>query len=238
MELAYLIGGGSAFMKKYRVDDGAAIAAGVPVLPDGDTANTQGVVTGTTTSNADMIGVTTDQVDASTGAQVAATGGQLGDGINATFANVIINADAVWRAKLSGAATEDTATTLLTQTSASTTGLAVTGATDEATIWGLTGANAGQVRFATAAATVVVAMPYDIAVGDTFSEVLLNIATPTQTPTLTTALTQVAAATAIAASKNFLVVEFDLKDASDSGRTNSFAMLVAYDHAFSGSALA
>ena len=57
-------------------------------------------------------------------------------------------------------------------------------------------------------------------------------------PTLTTALTQIDANTAGTTNKNFVIVEFELKDISDDGRNNSYALMVGYDHAFSGSQLA
>lgn len=238
MEVAYTIGGGGLHIKKYRTDDGASgipLAAGIPIVSDEGTAASQGVLMGTTTTSVSTLGLSVDNPDASTAAQVAAGAGYLNDGDNATHVSVVINPDAVFRARLNEGATEDTALVVATMASADTTGLDVSSCDisvpDNSTVWGYEGANAGQVRFTSAADTFVVAMPFDIAAGDTFLFAELGIGWAAG-PTLTTLLTQVDANTAGAAQDNFIVVEFELNDSSNSGRTNSYVLLVTQDHMF------
>jgi len=236
MEAAYTIGGGGLHIKKYRTDDGAtALAAGVPVVADQATAASQGVLMGTTTTHVAGLGISLDAVDASTAAQVTGgTGGFLGDGDNATHVSVIINPDLVVRAKLNEGATEDTALVISVQTDQQTAGLNVNSTpqvADNATIWGYnTNANNGIVRQTSAADTVVVAFPNDIEANDEwlFAEMCPGWDVG---PTLTTLLTQVNA-NAASAQNNFIVVEFELKDISDDGRNNSFALMVMTDHSF------
>lgn len=235
MEVAYTIGGGGLHLKKYRTDDGASgLAAGVPVVSDEATAASQGVLMGTTTAAVSTIGLSIDAVDASTAAQVAAGGGFLSDGDNATHVTVCINPDAVVRARLNEGATEDTALVIATQSAASTDGLSVDSdisVPDNSTVWGYNGANNGIVRQTSAADTVVVAFPNDIAASDEwlFAELIPGWAAG---PTLTTLLTQVDANTAGTAQDNYIVVEFELNDISNDGRNNSYALMVAQDHIF------
>jgi hypothetical protein len=226
MEFAYTIGGGAPHVKKYIVDSAAALIQGVPIQSAAETDNNDGVIAATTTVCVGCLGVT---LDAAT-----TTAAQTGTGDNAAYVSTIINPDAVWRAKLNAGATEDVALALITQDVASTTGLGPgSTCTDEFMVWGYEGANAGFYRRTTAADTVVIAFPYDIAVGDTFIETSTVIAEATQWPTLTTLLTQVDASAAVAASNdNFTVVEQDLNDVSNDGRNNSFTYLTAADHAF------
>lgn len=236
MRVAYTIGGGGLHMKKFRVDDGITIARGVPVESDEAAGDTQGVTACTTTTGDSLVGLSLDTA--------TSTAAQNADGItdNAGFVTVCINPDAVFEAKLNNGATEDTALAIITQASASTAGTTVGGGsptvTDEATVWGFTGANAGQERFATAASTVVLAFPFDIAAGDEFLEAILNRGSLTQAPTLTTLLTQVDATAAVAANVNFIVVDFQLNDSTNDGRNNSFVELIGHDHIFAGSQLA
>jgi hypothetical protein len=238
MEVAYTIGGGGLHIKKYRTDDGASgvpLAAGIPIVADEATAASQGVLMGTTTASVSTVGLSLDAPDASTGAQVAAGAGYLNNGDNATHVSVVINPDAVFRAKLNEGATEDTALVVCTQATADATGLDVSSCDvavpDNSTVWGYSGANEGHVRFTSAADTFVVAMPYDIAVGDTFLFAELGIGWAAG-PTLTTLLTQVDANTAGTAQDNFIVVEFELNGISGDGRNNSFALMVTQDHIF------
>jgi len=244
MEIAYTIGGGGIHMKKYRTDnDASAFVAGVPVASDETTAASQGVLQATTTAATPLIGLSVDATAASTAAQVTAgTGGALGNGDNATHVTVAINPDLVYRARLNEGATEDTALVISVQTDAQVAGLNVNSTpavADNATVWGYnTNANNGFSRTTSAADTVIIAFPNDIAAGDEwlFTE---HVAGWTEAaPTLTTALTQIDANTAGTTNKNFVIVEFELKDISDDGRNNSYALMVGYDHAFSGSQLA
>lgn len=242
MEVAYTIGGGGYLVKKFRTDDGATLtSAGVPVVSDEDTAASQGVKeTGSTTTALNMIGLSVDATAASTAAQVASDGGELSNGDNATFVSVCVNPDAVYRCKLNEGSTEDTALVISVQTAASADGLSVASSpavADNATVWGYNGANNGVTRQTSAADTVVLAFRNDIAASDEWLFAELIPGYEQLTPTLTTLLTQLDANTAGGDGTNFNVLEFELRDISNDGRNNSFALLVAYDHAYSGSHL-
>jgi hypothetical protein len=79
----------------------------------------------------------------------------------------------------------------------------------------------------------VIAFPYDIAALDTFLQTNTVVCEVTQWPTLTTLLTQVDTSTDVDATlDNFIVVEQDLRDASQSGNVNSYTYLIPASHAF------
>lgn len=228
MHWVYNLGGNKTpFIRKYGVDGGVTLDAGEPVVTGESVADNGGVTVATTIAAVGFMGVAVDTAS-STDAQNAAGTNNQGE------VTVTINPDAVYRAKFSGGATEDTSLTALTAASAVTAGTTVTGATDEFTIWAITGANVGAGwRRATAASTVVVAFPRDIAAGDTFAEVPIWIGSRTQFPQLTTNLTQIDASAAVDADNdNFVAVFLELKDGSDNGLTNSYAHIIGADHAF------
>lgn len=241
MEVAYTFSGGGLSIKKYRTDDGASgipLAAGIPIVADEGTAASQGVLMATTNTALLTMGLSLDAPAASTAAQVAAGAGQNSDGDNATHVSVVVNPDAVVRAKLNEGATEDTALVVCTQATADPTGLDVSSCDvavpDNSTVWGYSGANAGKVRLTSAADTFVVAMPFDIAVNDTFLFAEITTGWTQACPTLTTLLTQIDANTAGTTNKNFVVVEFELNDISNDGRNNSYALMSFFDHVFAG----
>jgi hypothetical protein len=234
MELAYILSGAAPIIKRFQVS--ATVAnVGVPLLIPG--AGNAGLPLGTTTSAANLVGV---NLDASGTYQTAQ---QSDNSDPERTVAVIINPDAVWRARLSGGATEGTALALQAVSSAATDGLAVTtGAEwsnptfDEGYVWGYDGSNAGIARKITSvsgtAGTVTVAFPFDTAVGDNF---LRAPFTPMQTVTaqLTTLLTEVDASIAVGTGGAWIPVELVLKDQTDNGRTNSFVLLLSGDHQMS-----
>ena len=235
MEYAYSLSAEAPLMKKYRIDTGTSIIAGVPVVANSLTADDDGVAVCTTTAAIGLIGYSVDKAE-STSAQVGIGGGQWADGDNAGYVSLIINPDAVMRAKFTAGATEDTSLAIIIQDAASAAGTAP-GATvtDEFTVWGYSGANEGKARRATAANVVTNAFPYPIAVNDEFLEAGFNLGARDHFPQLSTLLTQYnAEAAADANNDNFLTVEAQLRGISENGRKNSFAFLVAAHHAFCG----
>lgn len=226
MHYAGNMSGSQPHYRKYGVDGGVTVNAGEPVVTGEAVADNGGVTVATTIACVSFLGCA-DADTTSTDAQ--ATGAN-----NQQEVSVLITPDAIWAAKFSGGTAEDTALTLLTQTSASSAGTTVDGATDEFTLWGYSGANVGAGwRRATAANTVVVAFRDAIAVGDQFGQVPIWIGSRSQYPQLTTNLTQIDASAAVDADNaNFIAVDLLLKDQSESGNVNSFALLVATDHAF------
>ena len=233
MELAYTLSGAAPTIKRYQVA-ATNTTLGVPYLVTA--ANGTGIVLATTTGATDAIGVNVDAA----GTYVTAQQSDASDTARTT--GIIINPDAVYRLLMSGGATNGTALTLYDVTTASTDGLAVTTGDDwgspewdEGSVWGYDGANAGKLRKVTSssstAATVIVAFPYDTAVGDNF---LRAPYTPTQTETvqLTTTLDQADASIAVATGAPFKVVELKVADIGGEGRTNSYVLAMLQDHWF------
>ena len=233
MDLAYTLHGGAPLVKKYQANS-SSTAVGQPwVIPAGGNA---GVVIATTTGAADMVGVNLDSATYVTAQQTDGTSAER-------LLTLIVSPDAVWKMKMSGGATENTALTLQTVTTASTTGLAVTtGAEwsnptyDEGFVWGYDGANAGQARKITSvsstAGTVTVAFDQDTAVGDNFLRCPYSPAQGVAIQ-LTTLLTQADASIAVGTGAGFKTVELILNDASNDGRNNSYVLAMSGDHVFS-----
>lgn len=216
--------------------------AGIPFTVPA--AGTAGVVIGTTTGATDLVGQSVDKgTVATTGAQQSTYTTTQGTGANSAerVVSLIVNPFAVWAWKMSGGATEDTALSSQTVTTASSGGTAVTTAAewsnptyDEGVTWGYTGANAGRVRKVTSVSSTAgtVTIPFDVAtvVGDVF---LRAPYWPMQTVTiqLTTNLYQADASIAVGTGAPFRVVELRLRDATDAGNVNSFVLAVSNSHA-------
>lgn len=232
MRFAYDLTGASPHIKKYQINATLSYA-GIPVLKGG--SNTKGIVACSTTAAVGVVGITMDTA-------TVVTAQQTDNSDTARLVSVIINPHAVYKARLSGGATENTALATPIVTTAATDGLSVTTAatdwsspeTDEGVVFGYYGANAGTGRKITStsstAATVLVAFPVDTAVGDTFLRIPF-CASPygyeTQYPQLTTNLFQVDASVAVDTDNvNFRIVELELRDAGQQGTTNSFAYLI------------
>lgn len=234
MEFAYDLSGGTPVLKKYRVAaTNTVVGRHYTKTVDGGV----GVVLGTTTGAVDFIGVNVD----APGTYAAA---QNSDGSeNAKLVTLIINPLAVYKARLSGGATDGTALTARSVTTAQTDGLTVVHSgydssspdMDEGTIWGLTGANAGIARSLTTTAngttTVILAFPRDSAVGDTYA--LAPIA-PTRSITaqFTTNCTEVDASAAISGDATVVVTEMLLNDGAGNGLTESYAFIQFCDSLF------
>jgi hypothetical protein len=174
MELDSHMFGGAALLKKYKL--AATIAnIGVPLI---QTATTQNISPATTTSFADTIGISadTDTYSATQSVILARVNAQVGTGEGIITCNV--RPDAIIRALMTGAATENTTLALLTNTSASAGGTVVTATVmsadiDGGTIWCISGNNVGYSRTitthtSTTSLTVTVPFPRAIAVGDVF----------------------------------------------------------------------
>lgn len=238
MEFQYdLSGNGVPLLKRYQV---AATNANVGnhylKAADGGV----GVVLGSTTGAVDFVGMSVD-------APGTYAAGQNSDGSdNAKYVTLIINPLAVYRARLSGGATDGTALTEHTVTSASTDGLSVTHSAydassptmDEGVIWGYSGANAGVYRKITSvsstATTVILAFPKDTAVGDTFLHAPIY---PTRSivAQFTTNLTEIDASAAISGDATVVVTEMILNDKGNNGTTSSYALIQFCDSLFNGS---
>ena len=236
MEFAYTLSGNAPKVKSFQI--AATVSTrGIPLLiPAADGA---GLALPTATSAANMVGMNLDTAVFGTV--------QNADGSDpAAIVKVIVNPDAVYRIQLSGSATSGTALTAQTENTGSATGLVVTTGfdyntndVDEGTIWGLAGANQGIARkitsTTTTSATVTVAFPQDIAVGDTFLHVPFH---PFQSAsvTLTSAFDEIDASVALSASAAELVPIMGFVSGNLEGlkeTTDSFAFVISGDHVLS-----
>ena len=235
MEFAqYMHGGVTPLVKKYQVNETLA-TAGIPVLAPG--GNNAGVQISVTTSWANAVGVTLDTATYVTAQQTDGTSAER-------LVSVIISPAAIFRALMSGGATEGTALPLFTVTTATTDGLDVTTGDDftgvpsfdEGVIWGYSGENAGQNRkitsTSTTAATVTVAFDNDHQVGAEFLRApwwfLDDTAKNIQTTTL---LTQADTTITVGTGGAAKIIDMELIDIGGEGRTKSYVLFIFDDHA-------
>lgn len=230
-----LSGGGSPIIMDYQIGDDMS-NAGVPVLIGG--AGQEGVILASTTAAADLVGVTVDAPGAVVTAQ------QSDNSDPARYARVCISPDAVYKARLSGGATEGTALTAHTVDTANTAGTSIetdAAFVDETSLFCHSGANAGVGRKITSIsgnhATVSVALPNDIAVGDVFITAPYCAAPfgmENHFVQLTTNLYELdCSVTVDTDNNNFRVLELLYKDNSlDPDRLMSAANIVPFDSIF------
>lgn len=232
MKFAYAWSGATPHIKKYQIAATSSVIGVPKLIPAADGA---GVAVATTTSLADMVGITLDTATYVTAQQTDGTSAER-------LVSLIVNPDAVYWALMSQGATLGTALTLRAVTTASADGLAVTTAEswtateyDEGVVWGYDGANVGQARKITStsatAGTVTVPFDYDTVVGDNFIRAPWW---PPQTLTmqLTTNLDGADASIAVGTGAQAKAVELVLGNLSNSGRTDSWVIWVPTDHVF------
>lgn len=236
MELAYLMSGGAPLVKKYQ-GSAAMTTAGVPVSGAGISTNDIGqiIVVGTTSIDGGLVGVTLD----TPGTTPAATGLTDSD----ISVSVIVNPDAVWRARMSGGAASSTAVTIDDTSGASADGTVLTGVTtrDDGMVWCYEGANIGHFRRADdASGSVAMNFPNPVATGDTFlaapgcpgagfADSNANLIFLT----LTTELDQIRVDAAGSATlDNYLVVDMEMNNITNEGENNSFYHVVPNAHLY------
>lgn len=229
MDYAWSVSSGAAVARSCVV--GATVAnAGIPLVVPG--AGGEGLLKATTTAGADMVGVAIDTATYTTT--------QSGNTDVEAHVKVIISPDAVWKVKLSGGATENTALQIFTVVTASSggTGPALdddvsSPEMDEGVIWGYSGSQVGKKRRieSTSTVTPTITVPFGpIVVGDQF------LIAPywffgVQTLQLTTNLYQADASAAVASNQvPFRIVDMLLRDQGASGTTNSYIYVVSDDH--------
>lgn len=240
MELAYMLGGGAPVIKRYMA--GTTIStAGIPVLGAVDAGTDLGSIEPITasgvTNTGSQVGLAID-----TSGTVAATGITDSDDL---FVSVIINPDAVLRARANNGTTSGTALATTSPTSADATGATLTGATtfDNGAVWGNTGTNVGEFRRADdTAGSLSINLPNGTATTDTYIAVhgfpCSVELTSWECYDLTTDLTEVVAQTAVVDTNNFATVDMEMRDASEDGVNNSYYHLIANNHLFGSSSLA
>ncbi len=229
MEFSYTLCGAAPRYKKMILGVQSDVR-GVPLIAG--TAALAGAIKATTTAAVDFLGVQTNVPAVSYG-----TAQNSGHTENASIAEVIVNPDAVYRAKLCGGATSGTDLSAIATTAGSTTGLTATFTTlsgnyDEGTLYCVTGNNKGISRriasIAANVATMTVAFPKDIGSGDEFIAIPFAPDTANQYVQLTTDLTEVDATAAVDTDNaNFRVVEIKMNEVGD-----SYAYLIAVDHMY------
>jgi len=230
MEVSGLLSGGAPLIKKYQIN--ATVSnTGIPLLVGA--ADEAGLDLPTTTVAADVVGLNLDTAVFST---------TQGSGENSAerLVSVVINPDAILRARMSGGAAEGTALALQTVTVANAGGTVITtGAEwsnpefDEGIVWGFSGSGVGQERKITdtSATAGTVLVPFDFAtiVGDEFLRAPYWAMQGT-TVQLTTLLTEADASIAVGTGAGFKVIDTELGSLSDEGRTNSFVHMIPTDH--------
>lgn len=230
-----ILSGSAGVKKRYQVNETMAdIGAVVLVSPSAGA----GLALASTAGAADVVGL---NLTTATYGTVQGSGTSSAESLT----DIIINPDAVMRFKLSGGTTEGTAVETQTVTVASSGGTAIeTGAAWDGgntvlngVAWGFSGGNVGQFRKLTTVSSTVgtVLVPFDfaIAVDDVFLRAPFWTFDPNSGDalTLTAAFFEVnVASIASTAGGNFNVVDFDLRDASEDGRSNSFVEALAGDH--------
>lgn len=231
MEYAGRLGGGAPFVMKMQIN--ATVAnRGVPLLQPGD--GNAGLVLATTTGADNMVGINLDTATYVTS--------QTTDGSSAERqVSVIVNPDAILKSRISGAATDGTAMSLRTVTTAAADGLSVTTGDDwssptmdEGVIWGYAGSNIGEYRKITSvsasAATVTVAFDNDTAVGDQYLYAPI-FPFENHTVTLTTNLTEVRQDAAVAVNTAALVcIGLLPQGIGGEGNLRSYALFVSGNH--------
>lgn len=235
MEISGHIFGGGTLLKKYKV----GVTFANPGIVTIGTAAAAGVLVATTTSMADSNGLA---IDTATYATAQGASGANIEGL----VTVDVRPDAIIKALMSGAATESTALSSISNTSVSTTGTVVTATIsssdmDSGTIWCIGGANVGQSRVitthtSTTSFTVTTAFNNDIAVGDTFLYVPWSLVGSGAAGVdgvskvgPTTLLYQADAS--VASGTGGAVAVFDLEL---NGATNSYVYFQLADHIFGG----
>ena len=247
MRVSGFMSGGSPIIKRYQIGAASIATAGVPIIGAGEAG--PGVIVGTTTSLAHMVGVAVDTATYSTTQKGNLTGGGGGMGAAGSsgggaatagaYLGVIINPDVLITARLCQGATSGTALTEYTNTSASSGGTVHTAAVGtntmvDGTVWEATGANVSQSRIITswssnASLTNTVPFDYAIAVNDTFYECpyapFQGGTTGVSKMTFTTDMTEVRADTASTSGATpCLVVELFLRDKANNGATDSWVV--------------
>ena len=234
MELGYMLSGGAPVIKKYMA--GTTITdAGIPLLGAVDAATDLGSVEPMTVSTAMAVGSYIG-LGLDVSGTVAATGITDSDEL---FVSVVINPDAVIRAKMNNGTTSGTALATTAPTTADSTGATLTGATtfDNGAVWGYTGTNVGHFRRCdSTAGSLSINLVNGTATTDTYIAVH---GFPCSVEVggwecfdLTTDLTQVIAQTAITDTLNFATVDMEMRDSSENGTTNSYYHLIGSQHLF------
>lgn len=233
-----LTGNANPIIKKYAI---GATFSNPGILAVNAGAGQAGLQVCTTTAAADVVGITLDTATYGTTQITDGTGTQK-------YVSVVVNPLAIYRYVMSGGATEGTALSQHTVTTASAGGTAVTTGTtwtgtefDEGVTWCYSGANVGQFRkiTSTSATAGTVTVPFDnaIAVGDIFLRAPYwapgdQTASGPLSVQFTTNLWQADASIAVATGALVQIYELELHSIAGSGTSKSAVSFMATDHIF------
>jgi hypothetical protein len=241
MEFAYTLSGGAPVIKRYMASETLS-TAGVPVIGSVEAATGASRASIRPAGASDVVN-TGSQVGLlmDTSGTVAATGITDSDDL---IVSVIINPDAVIRARMNNGTASGTALALTTPTAADTTGVTVGSTTlDNGAVWGYSGNNVGQYR-RTTGTTGVCAINFTNGILTTDTYLACHgfpcsvELTSWECYDLTTDLTEVIAQTAVVDTNNFATVDMEMNDSTDDGINNSYYHLIANNHLFGSSSLA
>jgi len=210
--------------------------AGVPVMAAAVASSDIGgvVIAAPSALNQHLMGLTLD-----TSETVSATA-DLAD----VLVKVDIRPDAIYRAKLSGSSTADTAITAQSASSVSSGGITANiTSLDDGAIWGYKGANMGQPSLRRADDTsggVSISFDNAVASGDEFliapifpgGQGIDASTGANKFCDLTSDSSQVDASVTVTDTDNFVLVEMEARDESGEGTTNSWYLLVSNNHVF------
>lgn len=232
MEVAGLLSGGAPVIKRYQINADFP-DAGIPALVAAGAE--AGLDLPATDAFVDVVGITLD-----TGVFLSAQ--QTGAADPEVTVSVVINPDAMVRARLSGGSTSGTALTQYDVTTATTDGLDVTTGDnftnpefDEGAVWGYDGASAKILRRITAttssAITVAVAFPADHQVGANFLIAPYSpIPTDAQDMTMTTDFTEADASIAVGTGDPISLIQYQHEDLAGDGTLKSYVIINFPDH--------
>lgn len=232
MEFINTLSGSAPLIKRLQASSTMA-TAGIQVLGGGVSSTDFGsVIPGTQSAVAaqgSMAGVTLD-----TTGTVAATGTVEAD----ILVSVIINADAIFRAKMTNGGTSDTALTADDTTAASADGTVLTGVVtlDDSLVWGYAGSNVGIYRRADdTSGSVAINFPSAVGSGDTYlvAQCYPMIAMDLYVD-LSDSFDQVDASAAVVDANNYIIVDVETNGGDQDGINNSYYHLVQMNHMLAG----
>lgn len=229
MKLAYTLTGSAPILKKLKL--GASVAtAGIPVIADA--SNDYGeCIPATTTSAADTYGVAID-----TGTYTTTKSATMVEGV----VTVIVNPDAVWKARISGGATTGTAAVDLEPSGQNTAGTTIadtevgSASTAGGTVWGVSGANVGHSRIITtfnSGTSIVTTVPFPntIETTDVYIQCPWSRNGSNGNLQLTSTFDEANQTIAVGTGVEVAVVELDMN-----GTTNSYVLFKLTDHVLGG----
>ncbi len=237
MHASHFLASNAGIIRRYLAGE-EMLTAGIPLIGAGD------MTAGANEGGVQKMSAAGARAEAVVGLLLDTTTNYPGDKdgqVNAdddVLVTLVVNSDAVYKAKLAQSTTSDVALTAVTATADAQGDGGMSGIVAGNAVWFLTGANVGGYpRRAADTTTVAISFANAIAAGDTFTTAagFAGVGSDEGQFDLTTDLTQIDASTVVA-DGNFLIVDFDVKDAGDDGVNNSHYLILPVDHMYGGNA--